>query len=471
MAPTTTRDVVEAPKIEIALTIILGRDYLEHVAEETGNDYLDDKLAEFLLETRRKALDWIVNQDPLQLRYDSPNLVQRFLLVLFYYQTTRHKPWKECNPAASPQPSATSGFCYEPAFYTGEATSNIWGDQWLSASHECQWAGITCETVQSVDRTVAELRLFRNDLNGPLPWEITRLPQLRILGLSSNMLTGVLPPRLLSKRAGVALKSLDLSWNQFSGTIPTQWVPSFLEGNGKLTSLRLQRNTLTGRIPSELGLLPLKDIILTRNTLTGSIPQEILNQTSLRRLYLGKNDLTGTFPSEIGLLTNLEYLYLNHTHMSGSLPSEIGLANQLLEMILSNTNMQGTLPKELYTGLNKLEFLYLDGCNFTGTISPSLGLLTHLISLDVSNNHFHGTIPNEIVALTNLAQLVVNGNQITGTIPISFCRNLAYLEHGRFEVAFVADCLPSTETGVPAIQCASDCCTVCCDQTGVCLST
>ncbi|CAB9498120.1 leucine Rich Repeat [Seminavis robusta] len=427
MAPTTTRDAVEAPKIEVTLTLILGRDYFEHV-EESGDD-LDVDLAEFLIETRLKAFDWIVNQDPLQLSYDSPNLVQRFLLALFYYQTTRHKPWKECNPVASPQGSATSGFCYEPMYYGGEATSNIWGDQWLSPSHECQWAGITCETVQSMGRTLVELQLYWNHLNGPLPWEITRLPPLRLLWLNSNMLTGVPPPRLFSKKPGFALESLDLSWNQFSGTIPVEWVTNLLEGNGKLTNLLLQGNTLTGRIPSELGLLPLKVLILGSNTLTGSISQELFSQTSLEWLYLSGNNLTGTLPSEIGLLTNLEYLRLNHTYISGSLPSESGLANQLQEMVLSNTNMQGAIPEELYAGLDNLQLLDLDGCNFTGTISSSLGLLkTRLRHLHLSNNNFSGTIPNEIAALTRLQQFVVNGNQITGTFPISFCHNFEYVD-------------------------------------------
>ncbi|CAB9520623.1 leucine Rich Repeat [Seminavis robusta] len=313
----------------------------------------------------------------MQLNDDSPNLVQRFLLVLFYYQTTRNKPWKECNPAASPHGSATANFCYRPDYVPGEATSLVWGDQWLSTSHECKWAGIICETVQSEERTVVELRLYWNDLNGPLPWEITRLPLLRFLRLNNNMLTGALPTGLFSKKAGVALESLALYSNQFSGTIPAEWVANLLEGSGKLVNIHLNRNTLTGKIPSELGLLAIKTLSLANNKLTGSIPQEIFNQTPLESLYLRKNDLTGTLPSEVGLLTDLKYLNLNYTQISGSLPSEIGLLNQLEELILSNTNMQGTIPEELCTGLDNLWFFGLDGCNFTGTISSSVGIDTN----------------------------------------------------------------------------------------------
>ncbi|CAB9496625.1 LRR receptor-like serine threonine-protein kinase [Seminavis robusta] len=464
----TERDMLQAPKIKAVLAEILGDGYFDR-AEESGDD-LDVDLSQFLMETRLKAFDWIVNHDPMQLEYDAPNLVQRFVLVLFYYQTTRHKPWKECNPVATNQKSSTTNFCYQIHSVTGDITVRIWGDQWLSDSHECKWAGISCdETVQSEERTVDELRLDWNHLNGPLPWEITRLPLLRSLWLHNNMLTGKLPTGLFFKKAGAALETLLLSSNQISSTIPAEWVANLLEGNGKLVGLYLRRNTLTGKIPSELGLLSLKNLILTSNTLTGPIPQELFKQSSLQGLNLGKNDLTGTLPSEVGLLTNLQYLYLNYNNILGSLPSEIGLSNQLEELILSNTNIQGTIPEELFTGgLKNLGYLYLDGCNFTGTISQSLGLLTNLKKLRVSDNHFHGTIPNEVEALPLLTELLVNGNDLSGTVPVSFCQNLYAGEIGS---KVVADCLPNAVTGVPGIQCASDCCTSCCDETGVCLST
>ncbi|CAB9505224.1 receptor-like protein kinase precursor [Seminavis robusta] len=467
MAPTTTRDAVEAPKIEIALTIILGKDYFEHV-EESGKGN-DSELKEFLMETRLKAFDWIVNQDPMHLDYNAPNLVQRFLLVLFYYQTTRHKPWRECNPPAGPQMSANSGFCYEPFFFTGEATSTIWGDQWLSASHECQWAGITCQKMQPAKMQVTELRLSWNQLNGPLPWEIAHLSRLTNLQLGDNMLTGALPGSLLSDSLEL-LESLSLSHNQISGPIPLAWIESIHEGITKLTSLWIASNRLTGTIPSEIGLLPLKELRLHDNALTGDIPKEVFKQSSLWRLNLGTNDLAGTLPSEVGLLTNLEYLEVNSTRISGPIPSEIGLATLLNEITLSNTNLQGTIPEEIYSQLENLKFLALNNCNFSGTISSSVVLLTYLEWLHLANNRFHGTIPNEIEALTGLRQLLVNRNELTGTVPVSVCQNLAYTDNWRYLDKLAADCLPNPETGVPVIQCPSDCCTSCCDETGLCLA-
>ncbi|CAB9496429.1 LRR receptor-like serine threonine-protein kinase [Seminavis robusta] len=346
-------------------------------------------------------------------------------------------------------------------------TSNIWGDKWLSASHECQWAGMICETVQTKAKTVVGVSVRWNQLNGPLPWEIALLPHLKQLHLDDNMLSGMLPPKLLS----FSLKQLHLSINQLSGPIPARWFENLRDGNAKLTSLQIYENRLTGNIPSEVGLFPMEVVYLHRNQLNGSLPVELFSHTSLRILLLGHNDFTGTFPSEIGLLTSLKGgLYLGHTHISGTLHSEIALLSTLKEIDLSFTNMHGTLPEEVYTGLTDLRAFSGNNCNFSGTISSSLGLLTDLGWLDLSNNNFDGTIPNEIEALTELRRLLVNGNQFTGTVPMHVCHSAAYVDNYGGTSLVVADCLPNQETGVPKIECAADCCTSCCDNTGVCLA-
>ncbi|CAB9496641.1 leucine Rich Repeat [Seminavis robusta] len=407
----------------------------------------------------------------MQLEYDSPNLVQRFLLVLFYYQTTRHQPWHECNPPPATQGSATSGLCYKPHYLSGETSNNIWGDWWLSASHECQWAGITCGTSKHEEKRIIEVTLSTNQLNGPLPWEILQLAQLKHLELSYNVLTGTLSPRLFLSEYALTMEHLDLIGNRLTGTIPGEWFVDLHEGNGKLELLLIAENRLTGTIPSEVGLFPLRVLVAGRNALIGSLPMDLFYQSSLAILHVEDNQITGTIPTEIGLLASLTQINLSGNSISGSLPSEIGLAKGLTRIHLNATNMEGTLPEELYSELNNLRRLDLNGCNFSGTISSSLGLLTKLHWIQLANNDFHGTIPNEIETLTGLRQLLVNGNKLSGTVPVSVCQNFAYLEKNKHsEVLLVADCLPNTETGVPAIGCADDCCTSCCDVNGVCLA-
>ena len=64
------------------------------------------------------------------------------------------------------------------------------------------------------------------------------------------------------------------------------------------------------------------------NDLSGSIPTEIGNLTYLETLDLSANNLSGSIPTEIGNLTNLETLFLNLNNLSGSVP--LSFANLLL---------------------------------------------------------------------------------------------------------------------------------------------
>ena len=46
----------------------------------------------------RQALDWLIDEDPLQLPSTALNLQQRFILVYFYFSTIEDGPWISCNP-------------------------------------------------------------------------------------------------------------------------------------------------------------------------------------------------------------------------------------------------------------------------------------------------------------------------------------------------------------------------------------
>ena len=73
----------------------------------------------------------------------------------------------------------------------------------------------------------------------------------------------------------------------------------------------------------------LEGIFIDSNSLTGSIPSQIGLLTSIMRLFVTDNDLTGSIPSEIGFLTSLEMLVTDENRLMGSVPSEIGLLTNL----------------------------------------------------------------------------------------------------------------------------------------------
>ncbi len=128
----------------------------------------------------------------------------------------------------------------------------------------------------------------------------------------------------------------------------------------RVTGLYLNRNGLTGSIPSQLGnLFNLEDLDLDNNDLTGSIPSELGNLSNLREdLELSNNRLTGTIPSELGNLSNLEDLYLQSNKLTGSIPTELGNLSNLNRLRLNENQLTGTIPSQL-GNLSNLEDLWL----------------------------------------------------------------------------------------------------------------
>jgi hypothetical protein len=93
-----------------------------------------------------RAANWIMFDDPQRLTPLSDNLIQRYLLALFYFMTSENEanPWKSCG-----RPQGTLDTCeFEKftllrndtiAFVPEMATP------WLSNTHECDWVGIMCD--------------------------------------------------------------------------------------------------------------------------------------------------------------------------------------------------------------------------------------------------------------------------------------------------------------------------------------
>jgi hypothetical protein len=111
------------------------RDQLELVV---GSDKLNDPST-----PHYQAMEWIIHEDKLQLAADNPNLVQRYLLVLFYFQTTQSGDWISCGRGSDDEDS----FCLWQkliAVFPHEYLGVPW-IRWLSDESECAWAGILCD--------------------------------------------------------------------------------------------------------------------------------------------------------------------------------------------------------------------------------------------------------------------------------------------------------------------------------------
>lgn len=181
-----------------------------------------------------------MEEDPQKLGYNATNLVQRFLLVAFYLQTHENGDWLSCN---APNETHTDDTCFfqqlvdiYPHRYRSLPTY-----RWMSAAHECDWAGIEC-----IDESllVNEIDLKAQGISGTLPVELTYLRFLQTLAISWNSFSGTMPAEYGHMRH---LVTFECHFNEFTGTIPTQWSEA-----KNLQSFNIGGNYLTGTLPLEI---------------------------------------------------------------------------------------------------------------------------------------------------------------------------------------------------------------------------
>jgi hypothetical protein len=93
------------------------------------------------------AAKWMIFDDPMQLGPDAPNLIQRYLMALFYYQTSENgnAPWRSCNPPTGDEDHTCTFNLFtrlvnDTITYVSQPNVN----RWLSDTPECQWEGVLC---------------------------------------------------------------------------------------------------------------------------------------------------------------------------------------------------------------------------------------------------------------------------------------------------------------------------------------
>ncbi len=243
--------------------------------------------------------------------------------------------------------------------------------------------------------------------------------------LEKNKLSGPIPTELGNL---ANLPSLDLSGNRLTGSIPTE-----IEQLVNLTHLDLSLNRLSGSIPAELGNLSnLRHLSLEKNELTGSIPAELGRLSNLKTLHLGDstyfpgNQISGPIPPQIGRLSNLTSLDFSTNLLSGTVPTALGDLSKLETLDLSENQLGGPIPPQL-SNLSSLRELKLERNQLSGPIPAEFANLSNLDLLALSDNQLSGPIPQELAKLHKLSRLFLSNNQFSGPIP-SQLANLSKLE-------------------------------------------
>ncbi|KAL8125472.1 hypothetical protein AgCh_012963 [Apium graveolens] len=315
-----------------------------------------------------------------------------------------------------------------------------WG--FKNSDNYCSWPGIGCGLNNS---KVERLDLSHQGLQGNVSI-IFELKELKWLDLSYNNFHGSIPSKvgLLSQ-----LEFLDLSFNKFESSVPTE-----LGRLRNLKSLNLSNNLLTGDIPDELeGLVQLHDLQLFINKFIGSIPDWVGNLTNLRLftayenllvgriperlgsvsgltvLNLHSNQLEGPIPESIFVMGKLEILVLTQNKLTGNVPELIGKCKDLSSIRIGNNLLIGSIPASI-GNISGLTYFEADNNNLSGEIVPEFSQCPNLTLLNLASNGLTGRIPPGLGRLTNLQELIVSGNSLFGEIPVSilWSRNLNKLD-------------------------------------------
>ena len=344
------------------------------------------------------------------------------------------------------------------------------------------------------------LLLGANNLSGTIPPQLGNLARLERLWLGANNLSGAIPSELgnlasltylwLDGNAGlcvpgtesferfgslsggaefswcneadvVALEALHAAaggngWRSddgwLGGPILEAWNGIGVDALGRVTTLNLSNNGLSGSLPSSLGnLARVRVLRLGGNAgLSGRLPTALSRLPDISVLDYAETRLcapaepvfqawlsgvethTGTGLDCVPFTDRdaLEALYhatggprwtensnwLTDAPLGEWYGVDVNTLGRVSRLDLANNALTGAIPPEL-GNLASLEWLSLDSNQLTGAIPPELGNLASLKRLALTYNALTGEVPPELGNLDNLEELTLWYNNLTGAIP------------------------------------------------------
>ncbi|XP_074284282.1 receptor-like protein EIX2 [Silene latifolia] len=245
------------------------------------------------------------------------------------------------------------------------------------------------------------LRLSYNKLIGHIPCFNNRdtyqggLDLEFYLHLNDNMLSGEVPSCLNDLPN---LKVLDIGGNQLSGKM-VKWFSA--EKFRELQIFRLRGNKFSGTIPKQICSLPHLQIMdFAHNHFMGYIPRCLSNLTSMT----SPNASQDTYTYDVSeVIQGIEYAYTS-------------TLRYLVDIDLSSNNLVGSIPVDI-TKISGLLSLNLSYNHLSGTIPVNIGGLKSVVSLDLSNNKLGGSVPTSMGELYSLSHLNLSYNNLSGPIP------------------------------------------------------
>ncbi|WVY91733.1 hypothetical protein V8G54_037247 [Vigna mungo] len=135
-----------------------------------------------------------------------------------------------------------------------------------------------------------------------------------------------------------------------------------------MTLIDMSSNNLSGTIPPQLfSLIGLHSLNLSNNKLGGEIPNEIGNMKNLESLDFSTNQLGGKIPKSLSRLSFLGYLNLSFNNLTGKIPSGTQLQGFSVLSYMGNHDLCGPpLTKSCFPDdeHNNRELVHEDGNQF-----------------------------------------------------------------------------------------------------------
>ncbi|KAI3762134.1 hypothetical protein L1987_52557 [Smallanthus sonchifolius] len=235
-------------------------------------------------------------------------------------------------------------------------------------------------------RKLTELYLVGCSFTGPIPDTIGNLQSLVFLSLNSNNFNGLIPASIGHL---TNLYWLDLTGNKLTGSLPvSNGIKPGLDMLTNANHFHLGDNQLSGDIPpgifnSNMTLIHLR---LDRNSLIDKVPSNINNLINLQQMYLHNNELFGPIPNLTGMshLNNID-LSNNSFEPSEIIPSWFSTLQELRTIKMHNTNLGGQLPAALFR-IPQLQTVDLSDNRINGTLDISSNPSSQLQLVDLGNN-------------------------------------------------------------------------------------
>ncbi len=255
--------------------------------------------------------------------------------------------------------------------------------------------------------------LSENLLTGTIPRGLTQFPLLNQLLLGENFLSGTLP----CLKNSTFLVVLDVSSNQLHGRVADSLVRiEFIE------QLFLQDNSFTGPIQDIVNATRQKQLVnidLSSNDFSGTLPQQLfLNAEKLATFAASSNCLDGGIPEEICQSSSLVSLSLDGLTTSDNCKNLVFPGFPYLSGFAVSHFLKGTIPSCLYE-IPSLELLHVSGNGLTGSIPRNVNFSSELTNLALSHNALTGTIP-DVVQLRQWSFLDLSYNKLSGTLSSNF---------------------------------------------------